>query len=123
MSRIYRDYFNQTVLTIPDSFIDVKTGETRLVSPSIIEQLEYHSRNNTLQHFMISALTSYLSATPNHQGPADEVLQELLEIKRMLKAGSSGIHYMDRTSVGSKFTPSREVGAKEIEDVLEAFGG
>ena len=121
MSRIYRDYFNQTVLTIPDSFIDVKTGETRLVAPSIIEQLDYHSRNNTLQHFIISALTSYLSAPPNLQGHTDEVLQELLEIKRMLKVGNGGSHNTDKT--GDKFFSSREVGSKEIEDVLEAFGG
>ncbi|SFG12932.1 hypothetical protein SAMN05216353_12411 [Halobacillus alkaliphilus] len=123
MSRIYRDYFNQTVLTIPDSFIDVKTGEKRLVAPPIIEQLEYHSRNNTLQHFIISALTSYLIASPNHQGHADEVLQELLEIKRMLQVGNGGNHNMDKTSVGNKFFSSGEVGSKEIEDVLEAFGG
>ncbi|MCA1010977.1 hypothetical protein [Halobacillus halophilus] len=123
MSRIYRDYFNQTVLTIPDSFIDVKTGETRLVSPSIIEQLEYHSRNNTLQHFIISALTSYLSATPGHQGPGDEVLQELLEIKRMLRAGNSGNPNTGMNSARDTRFSAGEVGSKEIEDILEAFGG
>ena len=41
------------VLTIPDKFIEVKTGESYIVSANIHEQIKYHAKNNTLQHLLV----------------------------------------------------------------------
>ena len=65
MSKIYTDYINRTALTVPDQFIDVKSGETILVSTEIFEQIEYHAENQTLIHLVLSALTSIFSTKPN----------------------------------------------------------
>lgn len=122
MSRIYRDYFNHTVLTIPDKFIDVKKGDSHTVAPEIIEEIEYHSKNNTLQHLIFSALHSYLNEKQITQGNTNELLLELLEIKRMLNLGSRNSHSINR-SPQEKIPVSENVDLQEIEDLLEAFGG
>ncbi|WP_406945495.1 dehydrogenase [Halobacillus sp. SY10] len=122
MSNVYHDYFKQTVLTIPDSFIDVKTGDHHSVPPEILEEIAYHSENNTLNHLIFSALSHYFhkTATPQQEG-TNGVLSELLEIKRLLAGGS-----FQRGSVPSstnKPTVSQGMDIQEIEDLLEAFGG
>ncbi|QAS52222.1 hypothetical protein [Halobacillus litoralis] len=122
MSRIYMDYFRKTVITIPDNFIDVKTGDTHPVSPQIIEEMEYHSNNNTLQHLVFSALNDYFHKNTVTKGNSHDVLAELLEIKKILNQGyrnSKEVHLPSQKNV----TPTRKLNIKEIEDVLEAFGG
>ena len=44
MSKIYTDYINKTALTIPGNFIDVKTGESHIVSSKVQDQIEYHAQ-------------------------------------------------------------------------------
>lgn len=122
MQKTYKDYFHQNVLTIPDTFIDVKTGDHQNVSPKILEEVKYHSENNTLNHLIFSALHDYFhkGATPQ-QVPSD-VLKELLEIKELLHSGKE-IQIDSRSSVSEKSRPLQERNMKEIAEVLEAFGG
>lgn len=122
MPKTYKDYFHQNVLTIPDTFIDVKTGDHQNVSPKILEEIEYHAENNTLNHLIFSALHHYFhKASTSQQGPSD-VLTELLEIKKMLHLGTE-FQTESRPSVFKKSAPLQERNMKEIADVLEAFGG
>ncbi|WP_226584256.1 hypothetical protein [Halobacillus litoralis] len=122
MSKTYRDYFNQTVLTIPDRFIDVKTGESQVVSSKVLEEIQYHSENNTLQHFILSALNDYFHKSPVRNKENNDLLNELLEIKRMLSADiPMKISHSSKRQTQSSH--SHRVSMKEIEDVLEAFGG
>lgn len=122
MSRIYRDYFNQTVLTIPDRFIDVKTGDSKIVSPKVMEEIKYHSENNTLQHFLFSALNEYLHKDSGQQESSHDLLGELLEIKKLLNS-EDPIRMRSHSNTEVKPKHSHHVNIKEIEDVLEAFGG
>ncbi|MCA0984413.1 hypothetical protein LCL89_10180 [Halobacillus yeomjeoni] len=122
MSRIYRDYFSHTLLTIPDTFIDVKTGDSQTVAPKVIEEIEYHSKNNTLQHLIFSALQSYLYEKRNTSVATSDVLLQLLEIKRMLNGGGGNPHEVSKRT-HEKPPVSEKVDLKEIEDLLEAFGG
>jgi hypothetical protein len=119
MPRTYKDYFNQNVLTIPDTFIDVKTGDHQNVSSRILEEIEYHSENNTLNHLIFSALNDYFHKNSAPQQVPSDILTELLEIKRMLNLGKTE----SRSSAYETSVPAKGRNMKEISDVLEAFGG
>ncbi|PAV30534.1 hypothetical protein CIL05_05385 [Virgibacillus profundi] len=124
MSRIYTDYLNETVLTIPDKFIDVKTGESQLISQGVQEQLEYHAENNTLIHLLLSALDEYLHPQTVQSAGSKEIMIELLEIKKMMQRGNL-IKNEPRIDflVNNKTPNSSELDLKDIEELLEAFGG
>jgi hypothetical protein len=123
MTEIYTDYINRTVLTLPDKFIDVKTGETYNVSPKMKEQIEYHTNNNTLIHLLLSALNSYLHPKVLNGG-TQEILHELFEIKNMMQKG-----YIQKNNLQVSFPSNHrhpepiDLEMKDIEDVLDAFGG
>lgn len=123
MADIYTDYVNRTVLTLPDTFIDVKTGETLQVSPKMLEQVEYHTNNNTLIHLLLSALNDYLHPK-RIQGGSEEVLQQLSEIKNILQKG-----YIPRNNLQIPYPSNHrqlaplDLELKDIDDVLDAFGG
>jgi hypothetical protein len=122
MPKTYKDYFHQNVLTIPDTFIDVRTGDHQNISTKILEEVEYHSENNTLNHLIFSALHDYFHKASTPQQVPSDVLTELFEIKRMLHSGKeiqSGSH----PSAIKKSPPLQGRNMKEIADVLEAFGG
>ncbi|WP_394219540.1 dehydrogenase [Halobacillus trueperi] len=122
MSNVYHDYFKQTVLTIPDSFIDIRTGDHHTVSPEMREEIAYHSENNTLNHLIFSALNHYFhKAAASQQEGTNGVLSELLEIKRLLATGS--FQKEGAPSSIKKPLVSQEMNIQEIEDLLEAFGG
>ncbi|SFB09403.1 MULTISPECIES: hypothetical protein [unclassified Bacillus (in: firmicutes)] len=123
MSRIFTDYHNKTAITLPDEFIDVKTGDTHIVSSKIQDQIEYHAKNNTLIHLVLSALNSYLHPRlPN--GNLEEVLLELSEIKKMLQYGTSPKkHSPYVTQLGDLQKESKDLNLEDIEEVLNAFGG
>lgn len=123
MPHTYRDYFNETVVTIPEKYIDVRTGHAQAVDADVMKELAYHAENNTLQHFLLSALHQYLSApAAGRTSGGDPVLEELRTIKEMLTKGAFPSGASSITSVpplaGSAF-----IDQKEIEDMLEAFGG
>lgn len=118
--RTYTDYANKTALTLPDDFIDVKTGNSIKVSQKILEQVDYHSNNNSLIHLVLSALNSYLH--PKNMN-SEIILAEINEIKKMMQSGyvpDQTPAYKEMAFQGSK---QDEVDLKEVEDVLEAFGG
>lgn len=118
MSKTYTNYFDRIAITIPDRFIDVKTGESYLVSLKIQEQIEYHEKNNTLMHLVFSALNSYLNSK-GANGVSAEILNELSEIKKMIETGYIPIKKSHKENdLGIK-----DVDIREVEDVLEAFGG
>lgn len=122
MSRIYTDYMNKIALSVPDEFIDVKTGASRPISMRVQEQIEYHTNNGTLSHLLFSALHQYLKPKGG-SGTRDEVLCELLEIKRMLERGYVPMSpALNRSSLNHHPT-SKAVDLKEVEDILDAFGG
>lgn len=123
MARTYTDYINKIALTVPDQFIDVKTGTVHSVSQKIQDQIEYHSNNDTLMHLVFSALNGYLHPKVVHGG-TEEILIELMEIKKMLQHGySPQNHSKLAPPLYNRSTGSIELDLKEVEDVLEAFGG
>lgn len=123
MSKTYTDYFNKTALTINESFIDVKTGSTIQISSRVREQIEYHSKNQTLNHFILSALHSYLhSRTP--AGNNDLILQEIAELRNLIQSGNLTFNTASkRLNAASNQKEKASLDLNEVEDVLEAFGG
>jgi hypothetical protein len=124
MSKIYTDYFNKTAITLPDKFIDVKTGESHTVSPKVQEQIEYHTKNSTLIHLVLSALNQYLNPRMV-PGGTEEILVELSEIKKMLQEGivkneSQGLIYPINQPEQSI---DLDMDIKNLQKVLDAFGG
>ena len=123
MSRTYTDYINKTAITIPETYIDVKTGESHIVSSKIEEQIEYHAQNSTLIHLLFSALTTYLQPRVISEGP-EEILFELSEIKKILQQGT----YIQNHSNPLKSTHQKPIESlkgldlKELEEILDAFG-
>lgn len=124
MFRTYTDYVNKTAITIPDKFIDVKTGASHTVSPIIQEQIEYHSKNNTLIHLVLSSLYCYLHPKTINEGSNQILLDEINEIKRMLQSVHIPLnHHSMAESHFKQKSESLPIDIKEVEDVLEAFGG
>ncbi|MEH7118001.1 hypothetical protein V7128_11350 [Neobacillus vireti] len=122
MSRLYTDYINKTALTVPDEFIDVKTGESHLVSSKVHEQIEYHAANQTLIHLVLSALNSYFHSN-RVNGGTKEILNELSEIKQMLRNGYSGNNFLMSAFATQPPLNELDLDMKDIEDILEEFGG
>jgi hypothetical protein len=118
MSKTYTDYINQIALTIPERFIDVKTGESYSVSPKIHEQIEYHAENNTLIDLVFSALNSYLMSSKPHLA-SDDIFYELAEIKKLLENG----YKPTQQPPSKKETDPKDLDIREVEEILEAFGG
>jgi hypothetical protein len=121
MSKMYTDYINRTALTVPDQFIEVKSGETISVPSEILEQIEYHAENQTLIHLVLSALNQYLQPNQINKG-SEAVLLELAEIKQMLQG-----YRPNSTRVSlplKKAQPEvKDLDMKEVEDILDVFGG
>lgn len=121
MSKLYTDYSNQTALTVPSNFIDVKSGASLDVSTEIFDQIEYHTENQTLIHLVLSALTEYFHPTKKKE-LNDHILMELIEIKQMLHG-----HQVDHTYVSipknKAQLKSTDVNLKEVDDILDVFGG
>jgi hypothetical protein len=123
MSKIFTDYVNKTAITIPERFIDVKTAESHSVSQKVQDQIDYHTQNNTLIHLVMSALTDYLHPK-KVKGGAEEILSELSEIKRMMQQmptlkNSSPLFMHQHEPLKAPL----DVDLKELEEVLDAFGG
>ncbi|KAA9025699.1 hypothetical protein [Niallia endozanthoxylica] len=127
MSKIHTDYVNKVAIMIPEKFIDVKSGESYAVSQKVQEQIEYHADNSTLVHLVMSALTSYLHPKKGSGGGNDEILYELSEIKKMLKEMPAGpLNKLNKQKVNQQQKPLKtdiDVDLKELEEILEAFGG
>lgn len=123
MAEIFTDYINKTILTLPDKFIDVKTGESHIVSQKMQEQIEYHTNNNTLIHLLLSALTNYLHPKLMHGGN-EEILFELSEIKKMMQQGyAQKNNFQVSNPTLQRHHAPIDLEMSDIKDVLEAFGG
>ena len=122
MSKMYTDYINKIALSVPNEFIDVKTGTSRPVSMKVQEQIEYHTNNGTLSHLLFSALHQYLKPRAG-SGMNEEVLCELLEIKRMIERGYVPVSPAPRSSPVNHHPAPKAVDLREVEDILDAFGG
>lgn len=122
MSRTYTDHINKIALSVPKEFIDVKTGVSRPVSLKVLEQIEYHTNNGTLSHLLFSALHQYLKPKAG-SGMNEEVLCELLEIKKMIERGYVPVNPSSEPSPADPHTAPKAVDLREVEDVLDAFGG
>lgn len=121
MSKLYTDYLNQTALTVPSHFTDVKSGETLEVSTEIIQQIEYHTENQTLIHLVLSALAEYFH--PNkRRGKNEDILRELVEIKQMLQGHQINKAYVN-ISKKKALPTTADLDIKEVDDILEVFGG
>ena len=121
MSKLYTDYSNQTALTVPSHFIDVKSGESHEVSTEIFDQIEYHTENQTLIHLVLSALTEYFHPTKKRE-LNDNILMELTEIKQMLQGHQADNAYVNVPNKKAQLK-SAEVDLKEVDDILDVFGG
>ena len=93
-----------------------------MVSSKVREQIEYHSDNQTLIHLVLSALTSYLHPK-RINGGTKEILNELSEIKKLLQEGSFTKIPRNMISTNSQKEDVLEMDMKDIEDILEDFGG
>ncbi|MDP4171781.1 MAG: hypothetical protein Q8906_14310, partial [Bacillota bacterium] len=82
-----------------------------------------HANNNTLIHLVLSALNSYLHPR-SLKGDNEEILFELLEIKKMMQHGT----FIKNDSLflslanGPQKT-SVDLDLNDLEEVLDAFGG
>lgn len=124
MSNIYTDYLNKTAITVPERYIDVKSGESYAVSPKISKEIEYHAENSTLVHLVLSALHHYLTPRPLLNGGSAEILRELADIKSLLEHGGFQINPSARPKLTNADTDTNKLlNMKEVEDILEAFGG
>lgn len=124
MSNTYTDYVNKIAITVPERYIDVKTGETYTVSPKVAEQIEYHANNSSLSHLVLSALHQYLSPKPVLNGGTGEILQQLADIKEILANGVYPLRPSVHQRIGKDQTDATNLlNMKEVEDILEAFGG
>lgn len=122
MSETYTDYVNRIAITIPDKYIDIKTGESHKVAPKIQEQIEYHTNNSTLSHLVFTALTHYF-ATKTSTGSNAEVLNELAEIKKMISQGYIPLSPSKKPRNPISKKKQKEVDIHEVDEVLDAFGG
>lgn len=121
MSKLFKDYLNQTALTVPSHFIDVKSGETVEVSTEIFEQIEYHAENQTLIHLVLSALTEYFHPIQKSESHVD-ILTELVEIKQLLQEHQINKGYINFPK--KKVQPiSTELDINEVDEILDDFGG
>lgn len=121
MSKLYTDYFNQTALTVPSHFIDVKSGETVEVSTEIFNQIEYHAENQTLIHLVLSALTEYFHPIKKRE-LNENILLELVEIKQMLHGHQINKAYVNLPKKNAQ-PKTTDLALKEVDDILEVFGG
>lgn len=121
MSNTYTDYVNKIAITVPERYIDVKTGESYSVSPKIVDQIEYHADNSSLSHLVLSALHHYLNPK---SGGSVEILQQLADIRAILENGTYYIQPAVKTNTIKEETAAAKLlNMKEVEDILEAFGG
>ena len=124
MSNTYTDYVNKIAITVPERYIDVKTGESYSVSQKIVDQIEYHAENGSLGHLVFSALHHYLSPKPVLNGGSAEILQQLSDIRAMLENGSYLIQPPVKARTMNEQTDAAKLlNMKEVDDILEAFGG
>ncbi|MCT8138288.1 hypothetical protein H1D32_11320 [Anaerobacillus sp. CMMVII] len=122
VSRTYTDYTNKIAITIPDSFIDVKTGNNLKVSAKIQEQIEYHAKNNSLHHYVFSALHDYMKPKVINSSQNELILQELSTIRKLVEKGDLGSSH-PKTNQSKRINKRSQLEMNEVEDVLDAFGG
>ncbi|MBM7622066.1 hypothetical protein JOC95_003976 [Bacillus tianshenii] len=125
MTKTYTDYVNRIALSIPDQFIDVKTGNPLEVSGKIHEQLDYHANNSTLADLLLSALYEYFNprSTTLKKGANQEILQELSAIKRMIISSYSPASLKSVPNIDQESSNNGTINMKEVDDILDAFGG
>lgn len=124
MSNTYTDYVNKVAITVPDRYIDVKTGESYSISPKVVEQIEYHAENSSLSHLVLAALHHYLTPKPVLNGGSAEILQQLADIRSLLENGSFFMQPSVKTRAAKEQTDAAKLlDMKEVEDILDAFGG
>ena len=121
MPNMYTDYTSGIVLTIPHQFIDVKTGETYMVSSKVQEQIEYHANNQTLIHLILSSLNQYFHPK-KMDGNTEEILMELTTIKQMLQEYHPITSKVD-TPLNKSQNDTIDLDMNEVEDILDVFGG
>jgi hypothetical protein len=121
MPNMYTDYTGGIVLTIPHQFIDVKTGETYMVSSKVQEQIEYHANNQTLIHLILSSLNQYFHPK-KMDGNAEEILMELTTIKQMLQGYHPTTSKVD-VPLNKSQNGTLDIDMNEVEDILDVFGG
>ncbi len=123
MTETYKDYVHRIAITLPEEYIDIKTGESHSISQEIKEQLAYHAENNTLVHLIFSALDAYLTSHKSHSPHA--ILQELAEIKKMIAHKEFPVPVLPAHEKTLSHSPSKStsLNMQEVEDVLEAFSG
>jgi hypothetical protein len=121
MGETYTDYVNRVAITMPEKYIDIKTGDSHTVSKLIQEQIEYHAHNHTLVHLLFSALDHYFKPAPKSGTNAD-IMQELEAIKAMLQQGYIPASGVPAATAKSQQAP-KPLNMRDLNDILEAFGG
>lgn len=125
VSKTYTDYENKIALSVPDHFIDVKTGNTHPVPAKVQEQIEFHAQNSTLNHLIFSALHDYFMVKGNTQPQniSTTVLQELADIKKLLQSGNFETVNRNASVPNRKRKRPASLSLEEVQDLLDSFGG
>lgn len=121
MAKPYTNTWINTPFSVPTHFIDVRTGETMPVPPIVMQQIRYHSENQTLLHLVLSALTHYLQS-PRKQTNQEAILKELAEIKQLLQ-NPNIVRTGEWAHPNNIPRSSNRLPNQEIESILEFFGG
>ncbi|RSK27753.1 hypothetical protein EJF36_13200 [Bacillus sp. HMF5848] len=120
---LYTDYINKVVLSIPDSFIDVKTGETVKISPKIKQQIEYHTTNQTLMHLIYSSLNQYFKPRKTNID-SQTILQEIYDLKKLIQQPGYVQNQSEAYSHIKDDTPKdKDLNLDDVCEILEAFSG
>ncbi|WP_409250830.1 hypothetical protein V1502_11710 [Bacillus sp. SCS-153A] len=122
MGETYTDYVNKVAVTIPEKYIDIKTGDSHTVSKLIQEQIEYHAHNHTLVHLIFSALDQYFRPSAK-SSTNTEIIRELETIKLMLQQGYAPGPARHSYPSAAGRQDSKPLDMRDLNDILEAFGG
>lgn len=120
VSKTYTDFINKIALTIPEQFIDVKTGNRYQVSEKMQEQIEYHTSNSTLNDLVFSALHDYMKSKSTNIS-TNLILKELSTLQKLIEQGNFSGNHSTKGQYATRNNNSLDID--EVEDVLEAFGG
>lgn len=120
VSKTYTDFINKIALTIPEQFIDVKTGISYQVSEKMQEQIEYHTSNSTLNDLVFSALHDYMKSKSTNIS-TNLILKELSTLQKLIEQGNFSGNHSTKGQYATRNNNSLDID--EVEDVLEAFGG
>ncbi|EJW14325.1 hypothetical protein M5X00_23265 [Paenibacillus alvei] len=118
--KLLKQIGDTTSFTIPDEYVDIKTGEKSPVRPEMIAFINEHLNNRNLVHALMTCIDSYIDSgkrAAQHQTIAGEdsilnrIESKLDDLKSKLQSG----HF----NISSQ--PESEISADELTDLLNEY--